>query len=813
MAKAACHLASDKTEKEVRAKGFFIDLEDAERHSFRSFQAGCFLPLYFMVFFMIKNSAHALFQDEGRQFDALIEEAVALAGGKKQAAALKLLERALALDPARDEAAAAMLLLLIRMKGQRAAEEALLRKLGLSGREEPRFQKLIADVLVLSDKPQDAVKQYESILARTPDYVEALSALGEAFRFLRRFDDAAHCFEKALKIKPSADILGKIGSLLYNAGHPAPALPYFDRALELAPNNRILLANRAAAAYHSGRFTEAFGGFHRMLVQDPTDAHAKRMLATTARNVHLENFSPTMKQVILDCLASDSIEHQYFMALWFESLTLDPLFAPLITAMRLKTWEDFCAGFDPSAHAAMLSDPYLCLGLRMLAMRNLDFERVLTFLRRALLTLAAEGGDSSEKEGNINGLEPFSCALAEHCFFNEYVFDFNAADEALAERATRLAADPATPAARARFCLTVAACCHPLSDSVPDPLPAPRLAALRCDAPPEFNALCLLQLDEPLEERAILPKIPVFRKISDGISQKVRDQYEENPYPRWRRTILHGAEANHSAFLRPLNILVAGCGTGRQPIDVHYAYPNAQITAVDLSRASLAYAIRKTREAKINKITYMQGDILDLGQMDSRFDLIMCSGVLHHMQDPEKGLAVLTGLLAPGGQINLGLYSELARKQVVEARNYAREKGWQGSVTGIRALRAYVAALPDTDPMRHVLSKGFDFYTTSSCRDLLFHVQEHRYTLPRIREILARHALSFLYFSTIQADFLQVFRKENPQAGACLDLDLWDAFEQANPDLFYGMYQFYVCRKEDEAAIRAAPRLVRAIEF
>lgn len=764
---------------------------------------------------MIKNSAHALSQDESRQVDALIGEAVALAGQKKQAAALKSLERALALDPARDEAAAAMLLLLIRMKGQSAAEETLLRKLGLSRRTEPRFQKLIADVLVLSDKPQDAVKQYESVLALTPDYVEALSALGEAFRFLRRFDDAAQCFEKALKIKPSPDILGKIGSLLYNAGHPAPALPYFDRALELDPNNRILLANRAAAAYHSGRFTEAFGGFHRMLALDPADAHAKRMLATTARNVHLENFSPTMKQVILDCLASDSIEHQYFMALWFESLALDPLFAPLVTAIPLKTWEEFCAGFDPAAHAAMLSDPYLCLGLRMLAMRDLDFERVLTFLRRALLALATEEQALSEKENDINRLGPFSCALAEHCFFNEYVFDFIAEDETLAERAIQRAADPATPAARARFCLTMAACCTPLSEIITSrpQLSPPRLAALRCDAPPEFNALCLLQLDEPLEERAIAPQIPVFRKISDGVSQKVRDQYEENPYPRWRRTILQGAEANHAAFLRPLKILVAGCGTGRQPIDVHYAYPNAQITAVDLSRASLAYAIRKTREAKIDKITYMQGDILDLGQMDTRFDLIMCSGVLHHMQDPEKGLAVLTGLLAPGGQINLGLYSELARKQVVEARNYAHEKGWQGSATGIRALRAHVAALPGTDPMRHVLSKGFDFYTMSSCRDLLFHVQEHRYTLPQIREILDRHALSFLYFSTIQADFLQLFRKENPQAGACLDLDLWNAFEQANPDLFYGMYQFYVCSKEDEAAIRAAPRLVRAIEF
>lgn len=752
------------------------------------------------------SSEKALSDAGGGQIEVLVSEAVDLAGQKKHAAALKVLERALALDPSRDEAAAAMILLLDRMKGRKAAGDFVIEKLGLSGPEDPRFQKLLADVLVLSDKAKEAVSQYEFVLKLVPDYAGALGGLGAAYQFLRRFDEAARCFEKALQIRPSADLLGKTGGLLLDAGHPVQALTYFDKALEIEPDNRILIANRAAAAYRAGRFAEAFRGFSHMLELDPEDGHARKMLATVARNVHLEAFSPVIKKIVGDSLASDFVEHQYFMALWRESLALDPVFVPLVTAMSLRTWDAFCAGFDPVANREMLSDSYLCSGLRMLAMRDLDLERFLTFLRRYLLDLAAAGGLAAEE---AKAWMPFSCALAEHCFFNEYVFDYPESDRALAGQVAARVADPETAEDVARFCAAVAACCEPLSGR--GELHA-RIGDLRRGAPSEFGALCVLQIDEPLEERKILPTIPVFGAIGNTVSRKVREQYEANPYPRWRRVSMHGTESGSAAFLRPLKILVAGCGTGRQPIDVHYAYPRAQITAVDLSSASLSYATRKTREAGIKAIKYMQGDILELGSIDERFDLIMCSGVLHHMENPEKGLAVLEKLLVPGGQINLGLYSEWARRQVVAAREYAREKGWQGTSEGIRALRAHIAALPKDDPMRGVLAGGFDFYTMSSCRDLLFHVQEHRYTLPQIGEMLDCHGLAFLYFSTVQADFLQAFRAKNPQAGACLDLKKWDAFECAHPDAFYGMYQFYVCRKQDEAAIRAAPRLVRAVD-
>jgi 2-polyprenyl-3-methyl-5-hydroxy-6-metoxy-1,4-benzoquinol methylase len=77
-------------------------------------------------------------------------------------------------------------------------------------------------------------------------------------------------------------------------------------------------------------------------------------------------------------------------------------------------------------------------------------------------------------------------------------------------------------------------------------------------------------------------------------------------------------------------------------------FANCRVTAIDLSLASLAYAKRKTRQAGIANIDYRQGDILELADLEDRFDIIECTGVLHHMADPLVGWSVLRGLLTPG---------------------------------------------------------------------------------------------------------------------------------------------------------------------
>ena len=114
------------------------------------------------------------------------------------------------------------------------------------------------------------------------------------------------------------------------------------------------------------------------------------------------------------------------------------------------------------------------------------------------------------------------------------------------------------------------------------------------------------------------------------------------------------------------NILIAGCGTGIQIIEAS-KYSNCEITAIDLSKASISYAKRKVDEYGLKNVNFIEMDILELELIGKRFDLIECSGVLHHMNDPIKGLSSLFNVLEPKGFLKLGLYSKYARAEIIKA--------------------------------------------------------------------------------------------------------------------------------------------------
>ena len=183
--------------------------------------------------------------------------------------------------------------------------------------------------------------------------------------------------------------------------------------------------------------------------------------------------------------------------------------------------------------------------------------------------------------------------------------------------------------------------------------------------------------------------------------------------------------------------------------------------AVDLSLTSLAYAERKTRELGIGNIEYRQADILALGALAERFDVVDCTGVLHHLEDPVAGWRILCSLLRPGGVMRVGLYSEIARRHVVRARELIAAAGFAPTPSGIRACRAAILARQD-DALLARVTQGEDFYSVSGCRDLIFHVQEQRFTLPRIASVLAELDLKFIGFEWPDTDTPARYRARFP---------------------------------------------------
>jgi 2-polyprenyl-3-methyl-5-hydroxy-6-metoxy-1,4-benzoquinol methylase len=399
-----------------------------------------------------------------------------------------------------------------------------------------------------------------------------------------------------------------------------------------------------------------------------------------------------------------------------------------------------------------LDEPLLLPLLEAVVIRDPALERLITDTRRRML----------ERPLPL----PVMTAIAHQCFNTEYVFDETPEERALLER---LRLD--SPEAQVAY-----AAYRQLKDPILD------------------ASLTRRHITEPAEERRLAAEIPSLTDVHSGVSAAVRAQYEENPYPRWVRMPITLPTAPLAQVLKELfprenppagnSILVAGCGTGQNAIGTALRFAGASVLAIDFSTKSLGYAKRKTREVGLQNVEYRRADILGLGGYGERFDLIECSGVLHHLQDPAEGLRILAGLRKPGGLMRVGLYSAPGRRQIARARELIAARGFQPDLEGIRACRAALRG----DPQFGLIVRNEDFYSVSGCRDLLFHVHEHNFTLPQVEAMLARLGLRFLGFEfpdsgETLARFRSRFREES--------LANWSAFEQEFPDSFGRMYQFW----------------------
>jgi len=146
--------------------------------------------------------------------------------------------------------------------------------------------------------------------------------------------------------------------------------------------------------------------------------------------------------------------------------------------------------------------------------------------------------------------------------------------------------------------------------------------------------------------------------------------------------------------------------------------------------------------------------------------------------------------------MKIGLYSETGRQDIIRARALIAEQGYTTSAEDIRRCRQDIIAMAEGGNRKMAdICNGNDFYGLSECRDLLFHVQEHRFTLPQIEAALESLELKFLGFEVRDEKLLGKFKQSHPNNNDFTSLPLWHQFELENPNMFRGMYQFW-CQKK-----------------
>ena len=144
----------------------------------------------------------------------------------------------------------------------------------------------------------------------------------------------------------------------------------------------------------------------------------------------------------------------------------------------------------------------------------------------------------------------------------------------------------------------------------------------------------------------------------------------------------------------------------------------------------------------------------------------------------------------PGGLMRIGLYSEIARQHIVKVRSEINEHGIGSSSTEMRKFRN---TLTESDQYHHKLVlQSLDFYSLSTLKDLLFHVKEHRFTIPQISGCLDELGLIFCGFDL--DDVVSHFKLNYTQKNDLYNLEKWHSYEEVNPTAFSQMYQFW-CQK------------------
>jgi SAM-dependent methyltransferase len=557
------------------------------------------------------------------------------------------------------------------------------------------------------------------------------------------------------------------------------------RAAEPAGSQINKMFLDALALESAGKLDDAARGYKRVVGLNPDHAEAHNNLA---RVFHAQGKAKDASVFYAHALA---LMPQLFQQYSGIRGTLTSLLPQLDEALRrqMAAWPKRLGEselFGEAGLAAIADNPLLLVLLQSTPIRDVAFERLLTALRASLASAATAGKPVADP---ILG---FACALARQCFINEYVFA-TTPDEDVQLEDLRRALSGASPSAMQIAALAMYAPLHTLPCAS---------VLLERKWNPLIDAVLTQQLREPAQERQLRDLIPRLTQIEDEVSQRVRQQYEENPYPRWVHIAGQVAPMPVDQYLRDqfptaaftplgktsaLDMLIAGCGTGQVAIGSVQKHEGAQALAIDLSLTSLCYARRKTPAELASRIDYAQADILKLGSIDRSFDVIDACGVLHHMADPLAGWRILLSLLRPGGLMHLAFYSDVGRGDVAAARMFIAERKFGATPHDIRRCRQELLATPLASVTRFT-----DFFTTSECRDLLFHVHEARVTIPVIKDFIRENGLKFIGFE-FDLPVLMRQRAQFAAAGwSIADLDRWQEVETKYPDTFSGMYQFWV---------------------
>ena len=244
---------------------------------------------------------------------------------------------------------------------------------------------------------------------------------------------------------------------------------------------------------------------------------------------------------------------------------------------------------------------------------------------------------------------------------------------------------------------------------------------------------------------------------TSSFSDVISEFYNAHPYPppvenldrardEWQDRSRHRAEYHllwpNKPYRADLDVLIAGCGTW-QAAKFALCHPEASVTGIDVSSTSLEHTEELKRKYNLKNLETLELPIENVEALDHDFDLIICTGVLHHLANPDAGLSALRSVLKSEGAIYLMLYARYGRAGVYMLQEYCRILGISTSTKELNDLTTVVEALPAQHPLAMLLRSARESQNAAALADALLNPRDRAFSVPQLFDYLHRNAMAF----------------------------------------------------------------------
>ena len=636
----------------------------------------------------------------------------------------------------------------------------------------------------------------------------AHEGLGTACLRLGNLELAERHYREALQYNASLPGAHRsLGKLLRAKGYAHRAREHMQQAVALDPADLPALTDLCLLFWETGEIAKAVKACLEVLARAPNSLSMRQLFPLMLRNLQYpQDMLASIRAEIIHTFSMRNVDYETLflpaMQLLQADMQLGNLLRSLMTDNLGQVEDNICSG----KLSPLLSDELLLNTLQHTTVSDIELERTLVKIRHVCLNIAMNG---IAPGGLVDGDYAFPVSLACQCHHVEYCYVVDDREEGLLKNLEyEIQTDMLGPGLQE--CLSVLrvivyAMYKPLNqlacfDQISKHWHALNLGAL--------NLLLKRQVEDACREQQLRASIHTLTPVRLELSRAIESEYDASPYPRWLSTGTYAPGSCREIFRqrypgfedqgadpRPLQVLVAGCGTGRHAIVAASRFSGAQVLAVDLSMASLCYAQRVADELGVTNISFQQADIMELPATGLKFHVIEAGGVLHNMESPLETIGIFADILENHGLLYISTYRKAARIPVLDARAVVRENGISKAPDGIRQARQLVSRLAETNPGFRKMTKWRDFFTLNEARFLLFDVHEHTFEVDELYDMFEEKGLRVLGFDLETQQDMQIYRRLNPGDQSVSDRDKVRAFEIENPSSFSGQYRCW-CQKK-----------------